>query len=185
MMDVHVVHSYLQPQNSTNLGSLSPVEPVMHAFSSLLLLGTFVFQSVLGRPDGTRVRREGEILKRSVDSFVATESPIALSRLLCNIGSSGCAVSGAASGVVVASPSKNNPDCKFHDHPESRQTTDTFWQTGIHGLGTVLLCSRPSSTPSPIATVRICKSRFRTTLLPKPSFRESPTLPARSRTPPV
>ncbi|KAJ9143535.1 Glucoamylase [Coniochaeta hoffmannii] len=82
----------------------------MHAFSSLLLLGTFVFQSVLGRPDGTRVRREGEILKRSVDSFVATESPIALTKLLCNIGASGCAASGAASGVVVASPSKSNPD---------------------------------------------------------------------------
>lgn len=100
------------PQNSTNLSSLPLVEPVMHAFSSLLLLGSFVFQAVLGRPDGTRVRREGEVLKRSVDSFVATESPIALSKLLCNIGASGCAASGAASGVVVASPSKSNPDCK-------------------------------------------------------------------------
>ena len=115
-MDVQAVNSYgldLYPQNSTNLSSLSIVEPVMHAFSSLLLLGTVVFQSVLGRPDGTRVRREGDILKRSVDSFVATESPIALTKLLCNIGSSGCAASGAASGVVVASPSKSDPDCEF------------------------------------------------------------------------
>lgn len=108
------LQSHLNSSNSSSLtASFALVEPVMHAFSSLLLLGTFVFQSVLGRPDATRVRREGEILKRSVDSFVATESPIALSRLLCNIGSSGCYASGASSGVVVASPSKNNPDCKF------------------------------------------------------------------------
>lgn len=115
-MDFQVVNSYSldpHPQNSTSLSSLSLVQPIMHAVSSLLLLGTLVFQSVLGRPDGTRVRREGEIFKRSVDSFVATESPIALSKLLCNIGSSGCAASGAASGVVVASPSKSNPDCKL------------------------------------------------------------------------
>jgi len=114
-MEVQAGNHYgsdLHPQNITNLSSFPLAEPVMHAFSSLLLLGTFVFQSVLGRPDGTRVRREGEILKRSVDSFVATESPIALTKLLCNIGASGCAASGAASGVVVASPSKSNPDCK-------------------------------------------------------------------------
>lgn len=114
-MEAQAVNRYgfeLHHRNSTNLSSLPLVEPVMHAFSSLLLLGTLVFQTVLGRPDGTRVRREGEILKRSVDSFVATESPIALTKLLCNIGASGCAASGAASGVVVASPSKSNPDCK-------------------------------------------------------------------------
>jgi glucoamylase len=100
---------------NTSLTGFIVVEPIMHAVSSLLLLGTLVFQSVLGRPDATRVRREGEILKRSVDSFVATESPIALSRLLCNIGSTGCYASGASSGIVIASPSKNNPDCKCFD----------------------------------------------------------------------
>lgn len=41
---------------------------------------------------------------------VATESPIALSRLLCNIGSTGCYAAGVASGAVLASPSQNNPD---------------------------------------------------------------------------
>ncbi|KAB5585336.1 family 15 glycosyl hydrolase [Coniochaeta sp. 2T2.1] len=102
----------LHPQHSANstLTSLPLLEPIMHAASSLLLLGTFLFQAVLGRPDGTRVRREGEVLKRAVDSFVAAQSPIAQSKLLCNIGSTGCAASGAASGVVVASPSRNDPD---------------------------------------------------------------------------
>ncbi|KAH8899510.1 glycoside hydrolase family 15 protein [Thozetella sp. PMI_491] len=81
--------------------------------SSALLLGAYAFQSVLGRPDGFRLRREGDILKRDVDSFIATESPIALEKLLCNIGASGCAVAGAASGAVIASPSKSNPDYFF------------------------------------------------------------------------
>lgn len=109
--------SHVNSSNSINssLTGFTVVEPIMHAVSSLLLLGTFVFQSVLGRPDATRVRREGEIMKRSVDSFIATESPIALSRLLCNIGSTGCYASGASPGIVVASPSKNNPDCKCCD----------------------------------------------------------------------
>ncbi|KAJ9149400.1 Glucoamylase [Pleurostoma richardsiae] len=82
----------------------------MHAASSLLLLGTFAFQTVFGRPDASRVRHEPQLLKRSVDSFIATESPIALSELLCNIGSTGCHASGVTSGVVIASPSKSNPD---------------------------------------------------------------------------
>jgi glucoamylase len=142
-MDVQAVNNYdlgLHPQNSTSLASLPLVEPVMHAFSSLLLLGTFVFQTVVGRPDSTRVRREGEILKRSVDSFVATESPIALSKLLCNIGSSGCAASGAASGVVVASPSKSNPDCKSIRPWSQVVHADLTMplKTGIRGPATVL-----------------------------------------------
>ncbi|KAI1799398.1 carbohydrate-binding module family 20 protein [Daldinia bambusicola] len=82
----------------------------MQGLTSLFLLGTFAFQTVLGYPGSSRVRREGVILKRAVDNFVATEEPIALEKLLANIGSSGSAVQGAASGVVVASPSKSDPD---------------------------------------------------------------------------
>ncbi|KAK3304296.1 Six-hairpin glycosidase-like protein [Chaetomium strumarium] len=83
----------------------------MHALSSLFVLGTCAVQAALGLPDAAlRAKREGAILKRSVDSFVQTETPIAWSKLLCNIGSNGCAASGAAAGVVVASPSKSEPD---------------------------------------------------------------------------
>jgi len=84
----------------------------MHALSSLLLLGAYTVQTVFGRPD-LGARREAEILKRDVDSFIRTEKPYALNRLLCNIGPNGCAVPGAAAGVVVAAPSKSNPDCKL------------------------------------------------------------------------
>ncbi|KAK7045677.1 glycoside hydrolase 15 protein [Paramarasmius palmivorus] len=46
----------------------------------------------------------------TVDSFIASESPIAKTGLLANIGSSGSKSSGAKSGVVIASPSKQDPD---------------------------------------------------------------------------
>jgi glucoamylase len=86
--------------------------PAMHALSSLFLLGTCAVQAALGHPGTARAKRDAAILKRSVDSFIQTETPIAWAKLLCNIGPNGCAASGAASGVVVASPSKSNPDCK-------------------------------------------------------------------------
>lgn len=103
----HRFDPQLRPVNLT-----SP-NPVMHAFSSILLLGACAVQSVFGRPEDARIRRESAVLKRSVDSFIEKETPYAWQRLLCNIGSTGCAASGAASGVVVASPSKSNPDCKL------------------------------------------------------------------------
>lgn len=88
------------------------IQPIMYGFTSLLLLGSVAFQSVLGRPDVSHARPEGQLLKRAVNDFIATEEPYALQQLLCNIGSTGCKAQGAASGIVVASPSKSDPDCK-------------------------------------------------------------------------
>ncbi|KAF5315001.1 hypothetical protein D9619_007127 [Psilocybe cf. subviscida] len=48
-----------------------------------------------------------------VDSYVATESPIAKAGLLANIGPSGSKSSGAKAGLVIASPSTVNPDYLF------------------------------------------------------------------------
>lgn len=47
----------------------------------------------------------------SLDDFVASEGPIALQGVLNNIGYAGSKAMGAESGLVVASPSKSNPDC--------------------------------------------------------------------------
>lgn len=121
----HDIHTSGMAANTTALivNSSSLVQPIMTGITSLLLLGTYAFQAVLGRPDAGVVRNNGEVIKRSVDSFVATESPIALSRLLCNIGASGCYASGVASGAVIASPSKANPD---------------YWYTWTRDAGLVL-----------------------------------------------
>lgn len=54
------------------------------------------------------------IKKRAdVDSYITTESPIAYQGVLNNIGPNGTSASGASAGIVVASPSKVNPDCEF------------------------------------------------------------------------
>lgn len=49
----------------------------------------------------------------SAAAYLATESPIAKAGLLANIGSSGSKASGAKAGVVVASPSKADPNYFF------------------------------------------------------------------------
>ncbi|KAF9220901.1 glycoside hydrolase family 15 protein [Gyrodon lividus] len=46
----------------------------------------------------------------TVDSYVSTESPIAMASVLANIGPNGSKSSGAYPGVVIASPSTSNPD---------------------------------------------------------------------------
>ena len=43
--------------------------------------------------------------------FIAAEGPIALQGVLNNIGSKGSLAPGVEVGLVVASPSKANPDC--------------------------------------------------------------------------
>ncbi|KAJ7256806.1 glucoamylase G2 [Mycena haematopus] len=50
------------------------------------------------------------LAQTSVDSYVATESPIAKAGVLANIGPSGSKSEGAKAGVVIASPSTSNPD---------------------------------------------------------------------------
>lgn len=48
--------------------------------------------------------------QESVDSYLAAEAPIAKAGLLANIGPSGSKSSGAASGIVIASPNTVNPN---------------------------------------------------------------------------
>ena len=47
----------------------------------------------------------------SLSSFIASEGPLALQGILDNIGSGGAMAPGVEAGLVVASPSKANPDC--------------------------------------------------------------------------
>lgn len=46
-------------------------------------------------------------------SFIASEIPLSLKGILDNIGPNGTKVPGAASGLVIASPSKADPNCKL------------------------------------------------------------------------
>lgn len=67
----------------------------------------------------------------AIDEYVEAERIIALEQLLCNIGDDGCNAVGADPGVVVASPSKSDPDCTvlFASH-----LTRTITLTSLHRL---------------------------------------------------
>lgn len=63
----------------------------------------------------TLAATDRSLAKRTdLESFISSESTAALNGVLANIGPDGDRVPGAASGVVVASPSKQDPDCKRH-----------------------------------------------------------------------
>ncbi|KAF7549315.1 hypothetical protein G7Z17_g6457 [Cylindrodendrum hubeiense] len=85
----------------------SLIQPIMYFLSSALLLGSVALQSVMGRPSFSQQR---DLVKRDVDDFIDFETPIALAQLLCNIGATGCHSSGVSSGIVIASPDKQDPD---------------------------------------------------------------------------
>ncbi|KAH6685101.1 glucoamylase [Plectosphaerella plurivora] len=74
---------------------------------NLFSLGLIAAGSVSGHPS--------QLSKRvNVDAWIAQELPIARAQLLCNVGPSGCNSAGVASGLVIASPSKQDPDYFFH-----------------------------------------------------------------------
>ncbi|KAL1649569.1 glycoside hydrolase 15 protein [Diplodia intermedia] len=72
--------------------------------TALGLVGLLVGDA-LAVPTTTLSKRQSD-----VDSFISTESPIAYAGVLANIGDDGANAAGAAAGVVVAGPSKSDPD---------------------------------------------------------------------------
>ncbi|OJJ44919.1 hypothetical protein ASPZODRAFT_153256 [Penicilliopsis zonata CBS 506.65] len=52
----------------------------------------------------------GAVARSTLDGFISSETPIALQGVLANIGADGARAAGVESGIVVASPSKVNPD---------------------------------------------------------------------------
>lgn len=83
----------------------------MFGIGPALLVGLLAIQNAFALPGTSRAHLE----KRDLDSWIATQGPTSLTKLLCNIGSDGCSASGAASGAVVASPSKSSPDCNYSE----------------------------------------------------------------------
>lgn len=77
------------------------------------LVGTAFFQGAQSIPALAEKRQS------SLDTWTSSESTIAINDVLANIGSDGSKVSGAAAGVVVASPSQSNPNCELSATPET------------------------------------------------------------------
>ena len=76
------------------------IHPSRHGFYSF-----FVARLVGATSNNLSPRQSNDI-----DSFVLKESPIALQGILNNIGANGSRVEGASSGIVVASPSTQDPN---------------------------------------------------------------------------
>ncbi|KAH7347120.1 glucoamylase [Plectosphaerella cucumerina] len=77
---------------------------LLHLFALGISAGAAV---VSGHPSSLSKRVD-------VEAWIAQELPIARAQLLCNVGPSGCNSAGVASGLVIASPSRQDPDYFFH-----------------------------------------------------------------------
>lgn len=58
------------------------------------------------------IPQDAPCVDEQLSSFIVKNRPVALQGILNNIGPDGAKVAGAAPGLVIASPSKANPDCK-------------------------------------------------------------------------
>lgn len=80
----------------------------------------------------------GTAIPSALNTFVSSEKIVALQAVLNNIGSDGVLVPAAASGLVIASPSKVDPDCEATSvdlRLDPKTYIDSF-QTSTHGLET-------------------------------------------------
>jgi glucoamylase len=69
--------------------------------AALLLVGA------LGSPVAPSDRRQ-----TSLDQYLEAESDVSIKGILANIGPDGSKAQGASAGIVVASPSRTDPDCE-------------------------------------------------------------------------
>ena len=56
---------------------------------------------------------EGSAGPRNLEAFIAKQTEISLAGVLANIGPDGSEVQGVPPGVLVASPSREDPDCAY------------------------------------------------------------------------
>ena len=49
----------------------------------------------------------------SIDAFVKTQSDISIKGVLANIGTEGSKARDVPAGIVIASPSRSDPDCTY------------------------------------------------------------------------
>ena len=88
----------------------------------------FLSQAVQGKVVNLFSRQTNEL-----DTFISTERPIALQGILNNIGANGSLVEGASSGIVVASPSTEDPNYFYTWTRDAALTLKLLIDSYIHG----------------------------------------------------
>jgi glucoamylase len=53
-----------------------------------------------------------ESRQTTIDAFINAQTSVSINGVLANIGGGGSKAPGVPAGIVVASPSRSNPDCK-------------------------------------------------------------------------
>lgn len=54
-----------------------------------------------------------ESRQATIDAYITTQAGVSINGVLANIGGGGNKAPGVPVGIVVASPSRSNPDCKW------------------------------------------------------------------------
>lgn len=75
---------------------------VLHALPATLLF------------TGTQATPLGDLESRqtTIDAFIKAQTTVSVNGILANIGGGGSKAPGVSAGIVVASPSRTNPDCE-------------------------------------------------------------------------
>lgn len=78
-------------------------------FTSVLraLPAALLFTGTQGTPLGDLESRQS-----TIDAFIKAQTTVSINGVLANIGGGGNKAPGVSAGIVVASPSRSNPDCK-------------------------------------------------------------------------
>lgn len=76
---------------------------------------------------------QGNVNNGDLASFITNERPVALQGILNNIGATGDLVQGADAGVVVASPSTDNPDYFYSWTRDAALTMKSLVDTFVNG----------------------------------------------------
>lgn len=79
-------------------------------FTSILraLPAALLFSGAQSTPLGDLESRQ-----TTVDAFITAQTTVSINGVLANIGGGGSKAPGVSAGIVIASPSRSNPDCKW------------------------------------------------------------------------
>ncbi|KAF8753343.1 Starch binding domain [Rhizoctonia solani] len=128
----------------------------MRVFATALTLATAALALIPGRSSFER-------RQSAIDSYITTQTPISKAGLLANVGADGSKDQGAKSGVVIASPSKTDPDYVYawtrdsalvfkllvDQYTQGRDTTlNTQIRNWIASQGRIQQVSNPSGSVS-------------------------------------
>ena len=124
---------------------------------------------------GTQATPLGDLENRqaTLDAFIKAQTTVSVNGILANIGGGGSKAPGVSAGIVVASPSRTDPDCECPYMYEHFHLTDIA-KTGTPGHVMLLLHTRHSLNASSLAT-HPCVKRSMTTSQLRPTFRLSRT----------